>query len=201
MNHGMGATGKSSDSSSRCSSMLQRRTSDCDTHHRHEFLGHCCGCSLFGRRYKEVRMLKPSQTPVNHECGRVKESNPNKNEINFCDENGCWLKIIQLHIASRTSMKILRKLTRVSNQMWPTNSNDLTKKTKKALRAEVLCLAMKNHGPAPRSRLLVRIQKRIWKSVRSRGFLNWRYPKWMVYKGKSIYKWMIKGFLCISGNL
>ena len=26
------------------------------------------------------------------------------------------------------------------------------------------------------------------------GFHKWGYPKWMVYKGKSIYKWMIWGY-------
>ena len=27
-----------------------------------------------------------------------------------------------------------------------------------------------------------------------RGFLNWGYSKWMIYKGKSIFEWMIKGY-------
>ena len=26
------------------------------------------------------------------------------------------------------------------------------------------------------------------------GVHKWRYPKWLVYKGKSIYKWMIWGY-------
>ena len=33
------------------------------------------------------------------------------------------------------------------------------------------------------------------------GFLEWRYPhSWMVYKGQSIYKWMMTGGTPISGN-
>ena len=34
-----------------------------------------------------------------------------------------------------------------------------------------------------------------------KGVLNCGYPKWMVYKGKSIYKWMRTGGTPISGNL
>ena len=30
-------------------------------------------------------------------------------------------------------------------------------------------------------------------AARFGGFQKWGYPKWMVYNGKSIYKWMIWG--------
>ena len=35
-----------------------------------------------------------------------------------------------------------------------------------------------------------------WQLVKNKygGFYKWGYPKWMVYKGKSIYKWMIWGY-------
>jgi len=33
------------------------------------------------------------------------------------------------------------------------------------------------------------------------GFRKWGYPNWMVYNGKSIYKWMRTGGIRILGNL
>ena len=42
----------------------------------------------------------------------------------------------------------------------------------------------------------IRWQGLNWQLVKNKygGFYKWGYPKWMVYKGKSIYKWMIWGY-------